>query len=98
MCLVRNIPAGARGSKGLIQQLPARPVCHDVDFPGNFVRHHGGPGPWASRCYLHLQPDLVFALSAAGAIYLVLELGQRFAGLMQISNAPLRNALTPLSP
>ncbi|MCJ9700136.1 DUF4239 domain-containing protein [Bradyrhizobium sp. SHOUNA76] len=40
----------------------------------------------------------VFALSAAGAIYLVLELGQPFAGLMQISNAPLRNALTPLSP
>ena len=39
----------------------------------------------------------VFALSAAGAIYLVLELGQPFAGLMQISSAPLRNALTPLS-
>jgi hypothetical protein len=38
----------------------------------------------------------VFALSAAGAIYLVLELGQPFAGLMQISGAPLRNALTPL--
>ena len=40
----------------------------------------------------------VFALSAAGAIYLVLELGQPFAGLMQISSAPLRNALTSLSP
>jgi hypothetical protein len=39
---------------------------------------------------------LIFALSAAGAIYLVLELGQPFAGLMQISNAPLRNALAPL--
>src|SRR3954451_16531170 len=39
----------------------------------------------------------VFALSAAGAIYLVLELGQPFAGLMQISSASLRNALTPLS-
>src|SRR6266849_797459 len=38
----------------------------------------------------------VFALSAAGAIYLVLELGQPFAGLMQISSAPLRNALAPL--
>jgi hypothetical protein len=38
----------------------------------------------------------VFALSAAGAIYLVLELGQPFAGLMQISSSPLRNALTPL--
>jgi Protein of unknown function (DUF4239) len=40
----------------------------------------------------------VFALSAAGAIYLVLELGQPFAGLMQISSAPLRSALTPFSP
>jgi hypothetical protein len=39
---------------------------------------------------------LIFALSAAGAIYLVLELGQPFEGLMQISSAPLRNALTPL--
>jgi hypothetical protein len=38
----------------------------------------------------------VFALSAAGAIYLVLELGQPFAGLMQISSAPLRKM--PLSP
>ncbi len=38
----------------------------------------------------------IFALSAAGAIYLVLELGQPFAGLMQISSAPLRNALAPL--
>src|ERR1700741_695039 len=39
---------------------------------------------------------MVFALSAAGAIYLVLELGQPFAGLMQISSAPLRHALAPL--
>ncbi len=39
---------------------------------------------------------LVFALSAAGAIYLILELGQPFAGLMQISSAPLRDALAPL--
>jgi hypothetical protein len=40
----------------------------------------------------------VFALSAVGAIYLVLELSQPFAGLMQISSAPLRDALIPLSP
>ena len=40
----------------------------------------------------------VFALSAVGAIYLVLELSQPFAGLMQISSAPLRDALVPLSP
>jgi Protein of unknown function (DUF4239) len=41
---------------------------------------------------------IVFALSAAGAIYLVLELGQPFSGLMQISSTPLRNALMPLTP
>lgn len=41
---------------------------------------------------------IIFALSAAGAIYLILELGQPFSGLMQISSAPLRNALTPLGP
>jgi hypothetical protein len=40
----------------------------------------------------------IFALSAAGAIYLILDLGQPFAGLMQISSAPLRNALMPLGP
>jgi hypothetical protein len=39
---------------------------------------------------------VVFALSAAGAIYLVLELGQPFSGLMQISSAPLRSVLMPL--
>jgi hypothetical protein len=39
---------------------------------------------------------LIFALSAAGAIYLILELGQPFSGLMQLPSAPLRNALAPL--
>ena len=39
---------------------------------------------------------LVFALSAAGAIFLILELNQPFAGLMAISNEPLRQALAPL--
>jgi hypothetical protein len=38
---------------------------------------------------------MVFALSAAGAIYLVLELGQPFGGLMQIPSEPLRHALAP---
>lgn len=41
---------------------------------------------------------IMFALSAAAAIYLILELGQPFAGLMQISSVPLRNALTSLNP
>jgi len=40
---------------------------------------------------------LLFALSAAGAIYLILELSQPFAGLMQISSLPLREALAPLA-
>lgn len=39
---------------------------------------------------------IVFAISAAGALYLVLELSDPFGGLMQLSNAPLRNALAPL--
>ena len=39
---------------------------------------------------------VVFALSAAAAIFLVLELGQPFSGTMQISSIPLRTALAPL--
>jgi hypothetical protein len=39
---------------------------------------------------------LVFALSAAGALFLVLELSSPFTGLMQISSVPLRNSLGPL--
>ena len=41
---------------------------------------------------------VVFALSASAAIFLILELSQPFSGLMQISSAPLRNALAPLGP
>ena len=40
----------------------------------------------------------VGALSFACAIFLVLELDNPFAGLMGISSATLRSALTPLSP
>ena len=40
----------------------------------------------------------IFVLSAAGAIFLILELSQPFSGLMQISSAPLRNALGSLGP
>jgi hypothetical protein len=39
---------------------------------------------------------VICALSAAGALFLVLEMSEPFAGLMQISPAPLRNALGPL--
>lgn len=36
---------------------------------------------------------VVFALSAAAAIFLVLELGRPFSGIMQISSIPLSSAL-----
>ena len=35
----------------------------------------------------------IIALSASGAIFLILEMNAPFSGLMQISSAPLRNAL-----
>jgi hypothetical protein len=35
----------------------------------------------------------LFALSAASAIFLILELGRPFTGLLRLSSAPLRNAL-----
>jgi hypothetical protein len=38
----------------------------------------------------------LFALSTAGAMFLILELSEPFGGLMQISSAPLRSALAPL--
>jgi hypothetical protein len=40
---------------------------------------------------------LVCALSVAGAIFLVLEMDRPFEGLIQISSAPLHNALTHLN-
>jgi len=39
---------------------------------------------------------LVCALSVAGAIFLVLEMDRPFEGLIQISSAPLHNALAHL--
>jgi hypothetical protein len=39
----------------------------------------------------------LFALSAACALFLILELGEPFSGVIAISNAPLRAALGPLS-
>jgi hypothetical protein len=51
--------------------------------------------------FARLNPTLVaalvvFALSASAAIFLILEMSEPFAGLMQIPSAPLRNALAPL--
>ena len=36
---------------------------------------------------------LVGALSVAGAIFLILEMNRPYNGVMQISSAPIRNAL-----
>jgi len=39
---------------------------------------------------------VIFAISAAGAIFLILELGQPFSGMMQIPSGPLLNAIAPV--
>ena len=39
---------------------------------------------------------VLFAVSASGALFLILELSQPFSGMMRISSAPLNNALAPL--
>ena len=39
----------------------------------------------------------IFAFSASAAIFLILELGQPFSGLLQISPAPLLKALSPVT-
>ena len=36
------------------------------------------------------------AISVAGAIFLILEMNRPYSGLMQISSAPIRNALTQI--
>jgi hypothetical protein len=53
--------------------------------------------------FTRLNPTLVviiciFALSASGAIYLILELSQPFGGLIQIPSSPLLNAIETLRP
>ena len=40
----------------------------------------------------------VVALSAAGALFLILELSHPFSGLIQVPSAPLVKALAPLGP
>jgi hypothetical protein len=44
-----------------------------------------------------LAAVIVIALSASGAIFLILEMSQPFTGLMHIDSAPLRQALPPLA-
>ena len=47
-----------------------------------------------ARCHLAMAAAFAIgALSVASAIFLVLELSQPYAGVMRISDAPLRHAL-----
>lgn len=41
---------------------------------------------------------VLVALSASAALFLILEMGEPFTGLMQISSASIRTALTPIAP
>ena len=50
-----------------------------------------------ARKAVALGAIVVIALSAAGAIFLILELSAPFSGLMQIDSTPLRQALAPLA-
>jgi len=56
----------------------------------------GSFGLFAPRNALAVGALAVSALSVAGAIFLTLELTQPYSGLIQISSAPLRYALTHL--
>ena len=50
---------------------------------------------------LHILVGIILffcALSVSGAIFLILDLDRPFSGMMQISSAPIRNALAPLNP
>ena len=53
-------------------------------------------GPSAPSNSTVISVLLVCALSVAGAIFLILELDRPFEGLIQISEAPLRDALAHL--
>lgn len=53
-------------------------------------------GLFAPRNATVLAALLISAFSVSGAIFLILELDQPFAGVIQISSAPLRNAFVHL--
>ena len=53
-------------------------------------------GLFAPRNATVIATLFVCALSVSGAIFLILELDSPFSGLLQISDAPLRNAITHL--
>jgi len=53
-------------------------------------------GLFAPRNATVIVTLFVCALSVSGAIFLILELDRSFEGLLQISSAPLRDALVHL--
>jgi hypothetical protein len=53
-------------------------------------------GLWSPRNATVIVIFLICALSAAGALYLTQELDRPYGGLIQVSSAPLRNALAHL--
>jgi len=53
-------------------------------------------GLFAPRNGTAIATLLIAAVSVAGALFLILELGQPFSGLIQIPDTPLRNALAVL--
>jgi hypothetical protein len=53
-------------------------------------------GLFAPRNGTAIVTLLLAAISVAGALFLILELDRPFSGLIQISSAPLRNALSAL--
>ena len=55
-------------------------------------------GLFAPRNTTAIAALLVSALSVSGAIFLILELDRSFEGILQVSSAPLRAALTRLGP
>jgi hypothetical protein len=56
----------------------------------------GSFGLFAPRNMLVIAVLMISALSVSGAIFLTLELAQPFGGLINISSAPLRDALAHL--
>jgi hypothetical protein len=55
-----------------------------------------GFGIYARRNSTVIAALFVGALTAAGAIFLILEMNRPYSGLMQISSAPMRNALAQI--
>ena len=51
---------------------------------------------YARRNATAIAAFFVGALTVAGAIFLILEMNRPFSGLMQMSSAPIRNALTQI--